>query len=224
MTFTFWRTIGLALLWSALLLFVFVFGVWRLIRHFHKFPIPQFMANVIDNPLRRRLVHPPDEMPLRHDIRPGMKVLEVGPGNGRYTVATARRVGETGQVVTIDIEPQMIARVERRIAAEGVRNVDARVADVYALPFAAGTFDAAYMITVIGEIPKPVRAMREIHRQLKSGGTLAFSEALPDPDYPLATTLIRYATAAGFRLKRRQGNFFSYTLVFEKVEEVNARG
>lgn len=214
MTFAFWQTGGQILLGLVGLWFMFLVGV-RLIRHFHKFPMPQFMANFIDNPLRRR-IQPPAEMPQRHGIEPGMKVLEVGPGNGRYTAATARWVGEAGQVVTIDIEPKMIARVRHRIEAEGLRNIDARVADVYALPFAAGTFDAAYMITVIGEIPEPVRAMREIHRQLKPGGTLAFSELLPDPDYPLARTLERQARSAGFRLKQRSGNFFSYTLVFEK--------
>jgi ubiquinone/menaquinone biosynthesis C-methylase UbiE len=73
------------------------------------------------------------------------------------------------------------------------------------------------MITVIGEIPEPVRAMREIHRVLKPSGTLAFSELLMDPDYPLERTLVRQAAQAGFRLKRKVGNFFAYTLVFEKI-------
>ena len=187
----------------------------RIIRHFYKFPIPEFMADFIDNPIRRRF-QPPAETPIRHGIQPGMIVLEVGPGNGRYTVATAKYVGPAGKVVTVDIEPKMIERARRRAEAEGVANLDARVANIYDLPFEDGHFDAAYMITVIGEIPEPDRAMREFYRVLKPGGTLAFSEALPDPDYPLARTLIRWAGKAGFQLKKRIGNFFAYTLVFEK--------
>ena len=174
------------------------------------------MAGAIDNPLRRRM-QPPDEMPLRHGIEPGMRVLEVGPGNGRYTLATAQRVGESGQVVAIDIEPKMVERVRTRAEAEGVANVDARVADVYDLPFDGGSFDAAYMIVVIGEIPDPDQAMREFHRVLKPGGMLAFSELLMDPDYPRASTLIRKASAAGFCLREKVGNWFYYTLVFEKA-------
>ncbi len=197
-----------------------LFLVWhtmvRMIRYFHKFPIPQFMANLIDNPLRRRL-QPPDKMPLRHGIEPGMQVLEVGPGNGRYTLATARLVGESGRVVAIDIEPRMVERVRHRAEAEGVANVDARVADVYDLPFDEGSFDAAYMIAVIGEIPDPDQAMREVHRVLVPGGTLAFSELLMDPDYPRASTLIRKASAAGLRLKHKIGNAFNYTLIFQKT-------
>jgi ubiquinone/menaquinone biosynthesis C-methylase UbiE len=198
------------------LLAVILHTVVRIVRYFYKFPMPEFMANLIDNPLRRR-IQPPDQTAMRHGIEPGMRVLEVGPGNGRYTLATARRVGESGRVVAIDIESRMIERVRARAGAEGVANVDARVADVYDLPFDGGSFDAAYMIAVIGEIPDPDRAMREIHRVLVPGGTLAFSELLMDPDYPRASTLIRKASAAGFRLREKVGSFFYYTLVFEKA-------
>jgi ubiquinone/menaquinone biosynthesis C-methylase UbiE len=187
----------------------------RVIRYFYKFPMPQFLANLIDNPFRRR-IQPPRDMPLRHGIEPGMTVLEVGPGNGRYTIETARRVGSTGKVIAVDIEPKMIKRVMQRARAEGVTQIEARVANVYDLPFEDGAFDAVYLITVISEIPEPERALREFYRVLSPAGTLAFSEMLTDPDYPLAQTLIRLATAANFRLKKRVGNFFAYTLVFEK--------
>jgi ubiquinone/menaquinone biosynthesis C-methylase UbiE len=180
----------------------------RIVRHFYKFPIPQFLAGIIDNPLRRR-IQPPEEVPVRHGIEPGMQVLEVGPGNGRYTMATARRVGDAGRVVTIDMES--------RAEGEGLSNVEAQVADVYDLPFDDATFDAVTMIAVIGEIPDPVQAMCEFNRVLKPGGRLAFSELLLDPDYPLASTLVRRAQGAGFRLTDRIGNLFHYTVVFEKI-------
>ncbi len=187
----------------------------RVIRYFYKFPMPQFLANLIDNPFRRK-IQPPHEMPLRHGIEPGMTVLEVGPGNGRYTIETARRVGSAGKVIAVDIEPKMVERVRQRAQAEGFTQIEAKVANVYDLPFDKGTFDAVYLITVISEIPEPERALREFYRVLSPAGTLAFSEMLTDPDYPRASTLIRLATAAHFRLKKKIGNFFAYTLVFEK--------
>ena len=192
----------------------------RVIRYFYKFPMPQFLANLIDNPFRRE-IQPPHDMPLRHGIEPGMTVLEVGPGNGRYTLETARRVGSTGKVIAVDIEPKMIERVRRRARAEGITQIEAKVANVYDLPFGDGTFDAVYLITVISEIPQPERALREFHRVLSPTGTLAFSEMLTDPDYPRASTLIRLATEANFRLKKKIGNFFAYTLVFEKTNAEN---
>ncbi len=198
----------IAILWHTLV---------RIIRHFYKFPMPEFLANLIDNPLRRK-IQPPAEMPLRHGLRPGMQVLEVGPGNGRYTCQTARYVGSAGKVIAIDIEPKMIDRLQQRALLEGVTNLEARVADVYQLPFEDGQFDAVQMITVISEIPEPIRAMRECYRVLFPTGTLAFSELLFDPDYPLASTVIRWAEAAGFRLKHKSGNFLAYSLVFEKAQ------
>ena len=177
--------------------------------------MPEFAANIIDNPLRRR-IQPPAAMPIRHGVKEAMKVLEVGPGNGTYTIATARAVGDAGQVVTIDIEPKMIERVKKRIQDEGITNIDARMADVFDLPFEDGAFDLVYMIAVIGEIPSPERAVREFRRVLKTGGSLAFSELLMDPDYPLAKSLIRLAESEGFLLKNKEGGFGSYTLVFGK--------
>jgi ubiquinone/menaquinone biosynthesis C-methylase UbiE len=189
----------------------------RVIRYFYKFPMPEFLANLIDNPLRRK-IQPPIEMPIRHGIEPGMTVLEVGPGNGRYTVEIARRVGNTGKVITVDIEPKMIERVTQRAQAERITNLEAKVANVYDLPFNDGAFDVICMIAVISEIPEPERAMREFYRVLSPSGTLAFSELLTDPDYPLAQTLVRQASQVNFRLKKKLGNFFAYTLIFEKQQ------
>jgi ubiquinone/menaquinone biosynthesis C-methylase UbiE len=191
--------------------------VARVVRHFWKFPMPQIMANVIDNPLRRRL-QPPLETAIRHGLEPGMRVLEVGPGNGTYTVGAAQRVGDGGEIVAVDIEPHMVERVRRRMEAEGITNVEVRVADVYDLPFDENSFDAGYMIAVIGEILEPVRAMREIRRVLKPDGTLALSEILPDPDYPRSGRLLALAQEAGFRLRRKVGNVLYYTLILEKSD------
>jgi hypothetical protein len=81
----------------------------RIVRFFYKFPMPQFFANIIDNPLRRA-IQPPRETAIRHGLKNGMRVLEVGPGNGRYTIAAAQVLGSHGRIVTIDIEKKMIDR------------------------------------------------------------------------------------------------------------------
>ena len=206
------------LLWVLLaipLVLIALHTIVRIVRHFYKFPMPEFMADLIDHPLRRRL-QPPHETAVRHGLEPGMMVLEVGPGSGTYTMGAARCVGAQGRLVTVDIESKMIERVRRRAEVEGVENIEARVADVYDLPFEDGTFDVVYMIAVIGEIPEPLRAMQEFYRVLSPMGTLVFSELVLDPDYPLANTLIRLAASAGFRQRTKIGGFFYYTLIFEK--------
>jgi len=187
----------------------------RVVRYFVKFPMPQFMAPLIDNPFRHRF-QPPEEIAWRHGIEPGMRVLDVGPGNGRYTLSTARAVGGEGHLVAVDIEPKMIRRLQERLQQEGLAGVDGLIADVHALPFMGGAFDAVYLITVIGEISEPVGAIEEFHRVLSPVGTLAFSEFFPDPDYPSRRGLLRKAHQAGFIPSYRTGSWFAYTQVFEK--------
>lgn len=193
----------------------------RIVRQFYKFPMPAFLANFIDNPLRRH-AQPPDDIPRRMGVKPGMTVLEVGPGNGRYTVAFARAVGPEGRVVALDIEPKMVQRTAARAAAEVITNLEAVVGDVYALQFPDATFDAVVMITVAGELPDLPRAFAEFQRVLKPGGTIAFGEILVDPDFPLPTRLANRALEAGFTLKRYQAGMWQYTLVMEKGADPTA--
>lgn len=205
----------LTILFSIPLVLVSLHTLIRIVRHFHKFPMPKWMANVIDNPFRRK-IQPPHETALRHGIQPGMQVLEVGPGNGTYTLAAARQIGPEGKLITIDIEPKMIERVNQKIATEKITNIQARVANVYELPFDDQSFDLIYMIAVINEIPDIPRALAEFHRVLKPSGNLVFSELFMDPDYPRAATLTHKVQAANFHLKEQIGNFFYYTLIFER--------
>ena len=139
--------------------------VVRIVRHFVTFPVPEVLADLIDNPLRRR-IQPPELLAHRQGVRTGMTVLDVGPGNGRYTVAAAKVVGSHGHVHAIDLEPRMIDRVHQRAGREGVTNIEGRVADVYALPYPDDFFDVVYLIAVTGEIPEPIRMLRECRRVL----------------------------------------------------------
>jgi ubiquinone/menaquinone biosynthesis C-methylase UbiE len=177
--------------------------------------MPQWMADLIDNPFRRK-IQPPEETACRHGITAGMKVLEVGPGNGTYTIGAAKQVGPQGRIVAIDIEPRIISRLEKRIASEGLDNIEVQVADVYDLPFEDGEFDLVFMIAVINEIPDIPKALTEFNRVLKPNGNLVFSELLLDPDYPLAGRLTRLVLGFNFHLIEKIGNFFYYTLIFAK--------
>lgn len=209
----------LLLILSIPLVLIVVHTIVRVIRRFNKFPMPEFMANLIDNPVRRR-IQVPDETPARLGIRPKMRVLEIGPGNGTYTIASAHAVGDGGHVVSIDIEPKMAARAADRFRVDQSTNIDVSTADAHGLPFPPETFDLIYMITVIGEIPEPHQAASEFFRVLKPGGILAFGELFMDPDYPIPRTIASWVEPAGFRLKRKTGNFVYYTLQFEKTAAV----
>jgi ubiquinone/menaquinone biosynthesis C-methylase UbiE len=176
-------------------------------------PCPSSWSWIVDNPLRRWDVrHALD----RAGLRAGETVLELGPGPGAFTVDAAQRVGPEGRLVAVDIQPEMIAQVEARVREAGLTNVETHVASAYELPVENGTVDRAFLITVLPEIPDPVRALREINRVLKPGGIVSTTEEFLDPDYPRRQTTIAWATAAGFEPVERYGNWWNYTLNFRR--------
>ncbi len=149
---------------------------------------------------------------------PGEWVLELGPGPGIFTVEAARRAGSEGHLVVIDIQPEMIAQVEDRIEQAGLANVETHVANALELPLADASLERVFLVTVLGEIPDPQRALAELYRTLKPGGVLSITEEFLDPDYPFASETILKVEAAGFRLTGRYGNIWLYTLNFGKPE------
>jgi SAM-dependent methyltransferase len=176
-------------------------------------PCPASLSWLVDDAIRRRYMRP---VLARIGIRPGERVLELGPGPGAFTVGAAECAGPTGRLIAVDIQPQMIAQVEARVREAGLTNVETHVSSAYNLPVEDGTVDRAFLITVLPEIPDPARALAELHRVLRPGGVLSITEEFYDPDYLFASETVRLAEAGGFRLEKRFGNFLVYTLTFRQ--------
>jgi SAM-dependent methyltransferase len=102
-------------------------------------------------------------------LRPGMRVLDAGCGPGTITVGLARAVAPA-EVVGIDAEPGVLAGARELATVQGVGNVTFRPADVYALPFPDGHFDAVFAHTLLEHLQRPEAALRELCRVLRPGG------------------------------------------------------
>lgn len=102
--------------------------------------------------------------------QPGDKVLEIGPGTGYYSLPVAEWLNPGGTLEVLDIQQEMLDHVMHRAQERGIENVTATRADARALPYPDGTFDAAYLTLVLGEIPDQDLALRELKRVLKPGG------------------------------------------------------
>jgi len=137
-------------------------------------PCPYALSWIVDNPLRRWEVR----HALRYaGLRSGETVLELGPGPGAFTLNAADLVGPQGKIIAVDVQPQMIEKVRARLLAHDVNNVETHVASGYELPIDNEQVDRAYLVTVLPEIPDPVRCLREIHRVLKPGGIVSLNRA-----------------------------------------------
>jgi ubiquinone/menaquinone biosynthesis C-methylase UbiE len=176
------------------------------------------LAVILESPVRRRLFSPAKLLD-KVGIAAGMRVLELGPGPGFFTIEAARRVGYSespGKLYCLDIEPAMIARAKNKVTRHALENVALMLGNGECLPFKDDSFDLAYLVTVLGEIPDKDRALQELYRVLRPGGVLSISEYLLDPDYPLRRTTIAWARQAGFEPFQEYGNFFAYVVNFRR--------
>jgi SAM-dependent methyltransferase len=108
-------------------------------------------------------------------LRVGERVLDVGCGGGKTSLAAARAVGAEGAVVGADLSRPLSALAERRAREAGVENVTFRVADMQTDAVEGGPFDAALSQFGVMFFDESVRAFRNIRAHLKPGGRLAFA-------------------------------------------------
>jgi SAM-dependent methyltransferase len=146
---------------------------------------------------------------------PGERVLEVGPGTGYYTLPVAERLAPEGVIEILDVQRGFLDRTVRRARARGLTNVVPVLGDGRSLPYPSRAFDAAYLISVLGEIPDPEAALAELRRVLRPSGRLVVGEILIDPDFTTLPWLVRHARAAGLELERRTGPPVGYFARFK---------
>jgi SAM-dependent methyltransferase len=150
------------------------------------------------------------------DPRPGERILEVGPGTGYYTLDVADWVKPGGQVDVLDLQQEMLDHTMRRAGERGLSNVTPTQSDATGMPYEDGTYDAAFLVTVLGEIPDQDAALRELARVLRPGGRLVVGELLGDPHYVRLEPMRLRARGVGLAYERRVGNALGYFARFVK--------
>jgi ubiquinone/menaquinone biosynthesis C-methylase UbiE len=149
---------------------------------------------------------------LREVLRPepGERVLEIGPGVGYYTLDLAEWVGPEGTIEIFDLQQEFLDHTMQRAAERNLANLVPTQGDATALPYEDDSVDAVVLTAVLGEIPDPGAALREITRVLKPSGRLIVGELFGDPHFTTQASLKRQATEAGLTWESHSGNWFAY--------------
>ena len=129
-------------------------------------------------------------------LRPGWRVLDAGCGSGSYLPLLAEAVGPAGAIAALDLAPDNVAAVGRRVADWGLATpIEARVGSLLALPYADDAFDAVWCAATVGYLTddKLATTLAEFRRVVRPGGLVAIKEydgtmhrMLPAPPYLLA--------------------------------------
>lgn len=164
----------------------------------------------------RRLIFPPGRLIRLMRLNRDDQVLEIGCGPGYFSPSVTRYL-KHGRLTLFDFQDAMLDIAEARLKSRGLSNYVRVQGDAKALPFADGQFDAAFMVTVLGEVGGVDAALSEAVRVLKPNGRLSITEQFGDPDFVSVRTLERSASTAGLVFERRFGPRFFYTANFRKA-------
>ena len=155
------------------------------------------------------------------DLSPGQTLLDLGCGAGIECFIASEKVGRSGQVIGVDMLPQMLQRAEcaaRKVARElGYGNVDFEQGTLENLPIAESSVDVVVSNCVINLCEHKRQVLQEIYRVLKPGGRLVISDIASETDIPID---IQYNE----RLRGEcLGGAFRQDRLFELLSDVNFR-
>jgi precorrin-6B methylase 2 len=119
-------------------------------------------------------------------LKPGEVVADIGAGSGYFTFPLAERVGPTGKVYAVDIQPEMLALIRQRMKARKVANVFPVQGTESDPKMPEAALDLILLVDVYHEFSHPYEMTQAMVRALKPGGRIVFVEfRLEDQDVPI---------------------------------------
>jgi ubiquinone/menaquinone biosynthesis C-methylase UbiE len=152
-------------------------------------------------------------------IADGSVVADIGAGSGWFTMWLARRVGPNGKVYSQDVQRQMLEATRRRVARDGLTNVETRLGSDTNPNMPPRALDAALIVDVYPEVGDRVVFLRNLATALKPGGRIGIvnykpGRGGPGPDIRIESAVVEAdARRAGLRVLARENLPYQYLLV-----------
>ena len=172
-------------------------------------PMSHLGADWLTRPTRQQEENP--DLAMRQlRLAEGMTVCDMGCGNGYWTLRMAEAVGESGRVLAVDIQPEMLEKLMRRCEQFGIDHVEPVLGTVDDPQLPVGEIDLALMVDVYHEFSHPESMLWAIRRSLKPRGLVALLEyRAEDPTVPIKPLhkmskrqIMKEYEANGFKLVR----------------------
>ncbi len=154
-------------------------------------------------------------------IRDGASVADIGAGSGWFTVRASRRVGSTGTIYAVEINPDYIKHIEARAVSENLPNIRAVLGKEDDPMLPEKSVDAVLLLKTYHEIAQPVRLLSRLRGSLRAGARVGVIDRNgKGEDHGLdRETVVKEAARAGFALIEEhdfvKGDGMDYFLVFQ---------
>jgi ubiquinone/menaquinone biosynthesis C-methylase UbiE len=120
------------------------------------------------------------------NVKPGQVVCDMGCGNGFYTLQLASQVGESGKVLAVDIQPEMLHMLSESARDSGIANIETIHGTQVDPRLPEGSVDLILLVDVYHEFSHPEPMLRAMRRALKPKGRIALAEfRLEDSKVPI---------------------------------------
>lgn len=179
-----------------------------------------WLGYLLISPLRKLLQNPAKV--IEPYVRAGMTVVEIGPGMGFFTLELAKKVGEAGRVIAIDIQPQMLERLEQRAKAAGLQDrIETRLAksDSMGMSDLAQSVDLVFAYAVVHELPDDRAFFREAFAVLKPDAMLYIAEPGHHVSREQFNAELQKAGAEGFAIVEQGHAGIGHNALLRKVAE-----
>jgi ubiquinone/menaquinone biosynthesis C-methylase UbiE len=175
---------------------------------------PWWLAYTFDNPLRK-LIHNPITI-LGEYVKPGMTVMDIGCGMGYFTLGLAELVGDSGRVIAIDLQQEMLDIMLKRAGKKDLahRIVPHRAAKDSINNSTETDFILAFWM--IHEVPDPVNLFKEVSAILKPGAKLLYTEPAFHVSDKRYNEILAAAEKTGLKKTKDLVIRFSHAALLEK--------